>query len=116
MGAPPSSGQQQQQQQDPSSPRDGRDQPQPTADGQEPEGGDERTDPRDGTGRPDGGDTEPPTRDDDVNAWWASLPAEVREALAGGNLERIPARYRRLIERYTLWLQKNRARSDDAPR
>jgi len=40
--------------------------------------------------------------------WFASLPPEIRDALAGGRAQDIPARYRKLIQRYTLWLQRHR--------
>lgn len=40
-------------------------------------------------------------------SWFAALPPEIRDAFAGGDYERIPARYRPLIRRYHLWLQKN---------
>jgi hypothetical protein len=46
-----------------------------------------------------------------VPAWVAALPPEIRDALAGGRAESIPARYRHLIERYNLWLQKNQKES-----
>lgn len=36
-----------------------------------------------------------------------ALPPEIRDAFAGGQAEKVPARYRPLLERYNLWLQKN---------
>ena len=47
-------------------------------------------------------------RADDVPAWVTALPPEIRDALAGGRAERVPAKYRHLLARYNLWLQKNR--------
>lgn len=55
---------------------------------------------------------EQPKRQDNIPAWAASLPPEVRDALAGGRAEDVPARYRHLIRRYHLWLQKEAARKD----
>ncbi len=45
-------------------------------------------------------------RKDDVPAWFTALPPEIRDALAGGQAEKIPAKYRDLITRYNLYLQK----------
>ena len=53
---------------------------------------------------------DPASRGDDVPAWVTALPPEIREAFAGGQAEKIPARYRHLIQKYNLWLQKSRAR------
>ncbi len=39
--------------------------------------------------------------------WDTQLPAEIREAAAGGKLKMIPVQYRDLVRRYLLWLQKN---------
>lgn len=47
-------------------------------------------------------------RDDNVPAWMAALPPEIRDAMAGGRAEDVPAKYRHLIKRYHLWLQRNR--------
>jgi hypothetical protein len=60
------------------------------------------------TGKPEEPETDAGNRDDDVPPWFAQLPPEIRDALAGGAYERIPAKYRPLIQRYFLWLQKNR--------
>ena len=62
---------------------------------------------------PNGGKPEEPGSSDDPQAnptppWFATLPPEIRDALAGGRAQDIPARYRKLIQRYTLWLQKHR--------
>ena len=57
-------------------------------------------------GQPKEAGTDDPRRND-VPGWVASLPPEVRDALAGGRAEDIPERYRGLIRAYTLWLQKN---------
>jgi len=47
-------------------------------------------------------------REDNVPAWMAALPPEIRDAMAGGRAEDVPARYRHLIKRYHLWLQRNK--------
>lgn len=49
-------------------------------------------------------------RDDDVPPWVTALPPEIRDAFAGGQAEKIPPRYRHLIQKYNLWLQKNAQR------
>ncbi|MDJ0522217.1 MAG: hypothetical protein QNJ90_09105 [Planctomycetota bacterium] len=38
----------------------------------------------------------------------ATLPPEIRDAMAGGRAEDVPAKYRHLIKRYHLWLQRNK--------
>jgi hypothetical protein len=45
-----------------------------------------------------------------VPAWFASLPAQVRDALDRGDFESVPAAYRELVQRYVLWLQKEARR------
>lgn len=60
-------------------------------------------------GQPEDPETNPAERRDNIPAWAASLPPEVRDALAGGRAEDVPARYRHLIRRYHLWLQKQAA-------
>jgi len=57
-------------------------------------------------GKPEKGAQGETGRNDDVPAWVTALPPEIRDALAGGRAEKIPARYRHLIARYNLWLQK----------
>lgn len=60
----------------------------------------------DASGQPkDSPDGEP--RRNDVPGWFVALPPEVRDALAGGQAENVPEKYRNLIRAYTLWLQKN---------
>lgn len=68
-----------------------------------------------GTGRrdPDGG-TPPNERDGD--AWKVRLPAELRDAAANGQWDRVPPRYRDLVERYYRWLQEQRAAGGNANR
>ena len=56
--------------------------------------------------KPKEGGADQPKRPDNVPAWVAMLPPEIRDALSGGEAEKIPARYRHLIQRYNLWLQK----------
>ncbi len=51
------------------------------------------------------------SRDDNVPAWVTALPPEIRDALAGGQAEKIPAKYRHLIARYNLFLQKQGAKN-----
>jgi hypothetical protein len=34
------------------------------------------------------------------------LPPEIRDAAAGGLFEKVPARYRALLERYRKWVQQ----------
>lgn len=75
----------------------------------EPEGGNPQNhDQPDRTGQrdPDGG-TPPPERDGE--AWRVRLPAELRDAAANGQWDRVPPRYRDLVERYYRWLQEQRA-------
>lgn len=40
------------------------------------------------------------------DAWKATLPPEIRDAYSAGNFEKIPAKYRKLIEHYTRFLNK----------
>jgi len=47
-------------------------------------------------------------REDGMPAWFLSLPPEIRDAMSGGRAEDVPPRYRHLIERYHLWLQRNK--------
>jgi hypothetical protein len=59
---------------------------------------------------PKGSKTDEPKQDggkrkDDVPAWAASLPPELRDAIAGGRGVEIPQQYKKLIERYLHWLQ-----------
>jgi hypothetical protein len=115
---PKPDGSQPQQQDQESSPRDARKQlteEQKKAQGNsEPESGERSPkDPANRTrdGKPGEAQTDPETaRPDDVPAWVAALPPEIRDALAGGQAERIPARYRHLIRKYNLYLQKSRQR------
>ncbi len=76
--------------QDPQDPRNPRDPNDPMAKGK-PEA-EEKPESKD----PEGG-----------NYWDAQLPAEIRDAAAGGKLDVIPVQYRDLVRRYLLWLQKN---------
>jgi hypothetical protein len=63
------------------------------------------------TGKPKDGRPETDTaRDDDVPAWVTALPPEIRDAFSGGKAADIPAQYRKLLERYQLWMQKNQNR------
>ena len=59
-------------------------------------------------GQPDDINADGSKRDDNVPAWMAALPPEIRDAMAGGRAEDIPSRYRHLIKRYHLWLQRNK--------
>ena len=54
-------------------------------------------------------DLEDPPTPDSQGGWSARLPAELREAAANGRLDRVPARYRKLVERYYRWLQQQKA-------
>lgn len=63
-------------------------------------------------GQPDDPEIDQPKRKDDIPAWMVSLPPEIRDALAGGRAEEIPAHYRHLIRRYHLWLQKQAAKKN----
>ena len=44
--------------------------------------------------------------------WLAKLPPEIRDYFSGGRFEKIPARYRFLINHYNRWLNKQRAQSN----
>lgn len=73
------------------------------------EGGESRREPQPGsTGESDrdNPDAKPRT---DGDGWHARLPAELRDAAANGQLDRVPARYRQLVERYYRWLQQQKA-------
>ena len=59
-------------------------------------------------GKPDEVKSDGSKRPDDVPAWMAALPPEIRDAIAGGRAEDIPAKHRHLIKAYHLWLQKNK--------
>ncbi len=48
-----------------------------------------------------------PTRDDKLAPWITALPPEWRDAAKAGVWEKIPARYRELLRRYSKDLQKN---------
>ncbi len=61
-------------------------------------------------GKPNPDKVEQPKREDNVPAWMAALPPEIRDAMAGGRAEDIPPKYRHLIKAYHLWLQKHRNR------
>lgn len=50
----------------------------------------------------------PPHRKDDIAGWRAALPPEIRDAIDAGRSEDIPDRYKSLVRRYNLWLQKHR--------
>jgi len=62
-------------------------------------------------GKPENPDASSDPQKNPTPPWFASLPPEIRDALAGGRAQDIPARYRKLIQRYTLWLQKHGAGS-----
>jgi len=62
-------------------------------------------------GSPEDKETPPPDAER-FPAWVTSLPPEIRDALVGGDAESIPARYRDLILRYNLWLQKRQGSGD----
>lgn len=64
------------------------------------------------TGKPE--DKEKPedaSRGPDVPVWFTALPPEIRDALAGGQAEKIPQKYRHLIARYNLYIQKQAAKT-----
>lgn len=68
------------------------------AGGQQPQGGKQPHDPSGQASR----EGQPPPKDSDPKAdpWFASLPPEIREFWAGGGLERLPARVRKILEDY----------------
>jgi hypothetical protein len=72
----------------------------------EPKGGRDSRDPKSGGGRvdpkddPEGGEA----KRTDAPPWIASLPPEIREAIQNQEFEKVPARFRDLIERYMTWL------------
>ncbi len=47
-------------------------------------------------------------RDAEIAGWRAALPPEIRDAIDAGRSEDIPDRYKSIVRRYNLWLQKNR--------
>lgn len=59
-------------------------------------------------GKQDESDPDAAKRNDDTPPWFAALPPEIRDAIDAGRGEEIPARYRELVRRYNLWLQKQR--------
>lgn len=118
MGAPPQEGSQNgQKPKDSAELRDGR-RPEDLkpgdrdTEGQRPdqrEGAESRREPQPGsTGTSDPDRPDDPQRADG-GAWDARLPAELRDAAANGQLDRVPARYRHLVERYYRWLQQQKA-------
>ena len=42
--------------------------------------------------------------------WVTSLPAELRDHFVNGNLDKLPPRYKRLVQRYMKWLSQQRNR------
>jgi hypothetical protein len=80
----------------------------------EPKSGERPEDPA--QAMPKGGSPEDPTgkppEPEKFPAWVTSLPPEIRDALVGGDAESIPAKYRHVIMRYNLWLQKQRGSSE----
>ncbi len=95
----------------PGSPRKPGDQPKPE---DEPKDG-EKKDPKDGpkderkpedqrgNDKPPEGETGP-KRNDDTPPWLLELPEEQRRIITGGSIEKVPERYRALVERYQKWL------------
>ncbi len=79
----------------------------------------QKKDPKDGAERPrdpkDRGegkrDPDKPEQndpqDDGKDAWAAALPPQIRDAVQNGDFNKIPAKYRSLVERYLKWLSKN---------
>lgn len=77
--------------------------------GEKPEsGGRSDKDPPPGSTGQDNDPSGPQRPDDGAQDWRASLPAELRDAAAGGRWEQIPERYRALIERYWRWIEERR--------
>ena len=77
--------------------------------GKEPTSGDKSKDPtaRGNNAKEDPNSDEAPKRDDKLPAWVTALPPEWRDAAKAGVWEKIPARYRELLRRYSKELQKN---------
>lgn len=45
-----------------------------------------------------------PKRTDDAPPWLLELPEEARRTITGGSIDKVPERYRALVERYQKWL------------
>ncbi len=56
-----------------------------------------------GSQKPPESDTGP-QRSDDTPPWITELPEETRRMITGGSIEKVPERYRALVERYQKWL------------
>jgi hypothetical protein len=51
-----------------------------------------------------------------VQAWLATLPPEIREFLAGGGLEQLPPKVRKIVEDYKRSLLRQTGPGENAPR
>ena len=56
-----------------------------------------------GNDKPPEGETGP-KRNDEAPPWLLELPEEQRRIITGGSIEKVPERYRALVERYQKWL------------
>ncbi len=68
--------------------------------------------PNDPADKPYTANKEDPAKPKDPEAvkwdtWVTQLPPEVRDAVDGGKIEMIPVRYRQMVRKYLLFLQKN---------
>jgi hypothetical protein len=56
-----------------------------------------------GAGRP---------KEPDIPAWVTGLPKEIRDAVSGGAVDRVPARWRAMVSRYLIWLAQQPGRGE----
>jgi hypothetical protein len=87
------------------------------AKGEKPENAQKNpNDPSQRTASKDG--AEPPLnmQDPKVQAWLATLPPEIREFLAGGGVEQLPPRVRKIVEDYKRSLLRQTGPGESAPR
>ncbi len=69
--------------------------------GDKPEDGRESRDPADPSARPPRSDRDPPSEEDLKSAFFARLPAKVREAVDNGDFDKVPEKYRALVAEWT---------------
>ena len=77
----------------------------------DPENGERRDEPTDRSkGNPDKKDDKTgASSETKAPGWFVTLPKQVRDYFSGGHFEKIPSRYRFLINKYNRWLNKKRA-------
>ncbi len=84
--------------------------------GQKPEGGQRNPNDPGERAEKDPEDPPPAAQDPNVKSWHAALPPELREFFAGGGLEKLPPRLRKIVEDYQRSLDRQTRPPEGTPR